>query len=470
MPNFGLLDTQAPGRIAGGYWDAADASQNALAKRQQMENHNSLAQTQMQQAQLEQRKFQQQMADDAESVAAYRESGGDFKQVPAALLKRGRGKQAFEALKSQADTQKLRTEAALKGLEYLQKSAAQVYVNPTVDTALATIAQVEAATGRDMTADKNMVMQMRTPDEVQRWADGIGSGINDLRAKIATRDIGGRVQTTMTDPRTGRVTVTDAVTKTPTPGEVLTDSRGRAQLAQAERHFNAAEARARAQEGKPQFNADAGGFVLPPTPQNPSGKFIPVEGVNRNKPLTESQGNATTYGMRIAQANDIIGKLEAKGFTDTGLLRTGVSGTLGAVPVVGDALRAGSDNVFNIAPQILGGLSKEQQALIQAQKNFITAVLRKESGASISPTEYATAAQVYFPSAGDDATVRAQKAEARATALKGMMAQAGPGSAKVAEILKTKPKLSAEDMQAEAWARSNPSDPRAAMIMERLGR
>ena len=72
--------------------------------------------------------------------------------------------------------------------------------------------------------------------------------------------------------------------------------------------------------------------------------------------------------------------------------------------------------------------SKDQQLAEQAQRNFITAVLRKESGASISPGEFSTAAQIYFPQPNDTAEVKRQKKQTREDAIKGLQAQAGPGA------------------------------------------
>lgn len=53
----------------------------------------------------------------------------------------------------------------------------------------------------------------------------------------------------------------------------------------------------------------------------------------------------------------------------------------------------------------------------QAERNFATAVLRKESGAAISPSEFATVEKQYFPRPGDDVTTLAQKAQNRNTAI-----------------------------------------------------
>lgn len=174
-------------------------------------------------------------------------------------------------------------------------------------------------------------------------------------------------------------------------------------------------------QGIMQFNPRTGAI----SPVMADGKPVMGKGAGN---LTESQGNATAYGMRMAQADAILKPLEASGLKNTGLIRSGVSGTLGATPLIGEALARGSDNIFNTLPTILGGLNEDQQKTVQARVNFVTAVLRKESGASISPTEFATAEKNYFPAPGDSESVVKQKQQAREMAIKAMKLQAGPGA------------------------------------------
>ena len=65
--------------------------------------------------------------------------------------------------------------------------------------------------------------------------------------------------------------------------------------------------------------------------------------------------------------------------------------------------------------------------LDQAKRDFVNAVLRRESGAVISDAEFANADQQYFPQIGDDAATKAQKARNRAVALEGMKADVPKG-------------------------------------------
>lgn len=78
--------------------------------------------------------------------------------------------------------------------------------------------------------------------------------------------------------------------------------------------------------------------------------------------------------------------------------------------------------------------SSEQQQLEQAQRNFINATLRRESGASISPTEFESATKQYFAQPGDSPETLAQKAQNRRTVMAGMMAEGSKANKKIAGI------------------------------------
>lgn len=107
-------------------------------------------------------------------------------------------------------------------------------------------------------------------------------------------------------------------------------------------------------------------------------------GTISGKPQNASQSAANSYANRLAEANIAINNLGNQ-FT----------GKLSQLPM------------FNFMK------SSDRQVYEQAQKNFITAVLRRESGASIAPSEFDTAADVYFPQPGDSSEVVKQKAQTR---------------------------------------------------------
>jgi len=149
---------------------------------------------------------------------------------------------------------------------------------------------------------------------------------------------------------------------------------------------------------------------------------------DKGTPLTESQGNATAFGMRMKESNKILTELEAAGKKDTGVIKGVVGGAVGLIPFIGDKLEDASGSIFNALPQVLGGLSPELHKVAQALINVSTALLRKESGAAIGASEFATAEKNYFPKPGEGADVIQQKQKARETAIRAMEIQAGPGA------------------------------------------
>ena len=164
---------------------------------------------------------------------------------------------------------------------------------------------------------------------------------------------------------------------------------------------------------------------LSPKAQQEIEKARVMEGIVP-KPLTEAQGKSTAYGMRMAEANKILTDLEKKGVTNTGIVRSAIGGTVGLTPFIGDKLQEATNALINPLPGVLGGPSAEQQQVDQARRNFITAVLRQESGAAIAASEFANEERKYFPQVGDTAEVIAQKQKARELAIKAMNIQAGP--------------------------------------------
>ena len=163
-----------------------------------------------------------------------------------------------------------------------------------------------------------------------------------------------------------------------------------------------------------------------------TGQAKPVMGaggqplMSGGKPLTEAQGNSVAFGARAIEANRIATDLEKQGVRNTGAIRTAVGGLAGMTPFIGEQLEQGVRSTFNILPSVTGGPSAEQQQTEQARRNFVSAVLRKESGAAIGVDEYKNEERKYFPQAGDTDAVIKQKQKARELAIEALKAQAGP--------------------------------------------
>ena len=70
-------------------------------------------------------------------------------------------------------------------------------------------------------------------------------------------------------------------------------------------------------------------------------------------------------------------------------------------------------------------LNNDQQQLYQAQRDWVRAKLRKESGAVIGEEEMAEEIRTYFPQPGENAELRKQKQKARKEAERQMEIGAG---------------------------------------------
>jgi len=178
--------------------------------------------------------------------------------------------------------------------------------------------------------------------------------------------------------------------------------------------------------------AKRGGAVVPAAAPIIQPRGEPLKG--KGTALTESQGNATAFGMRMLESDNLLSNLEKAGTISGGRIRSAVEGTLTSlIPYQGAHLAEGAGSVMNAMPGFLGGPSSEQQQYDQAKRNFITAVLRKESGASIGASEFLNEEKKYFPQAGEDDKVIKQKQRARKLAIEAMKIQAGPGSKSIVE-------------------------------------
>lgn len=174
---------------------------------------------------------------------------------------------------------------------------------------------------------------------------------------------------------------------------------------------------------KPQLNLEAGGWVYPPTETNPAGLVIPVVGGGSLKPPTEGQGKAVLFGARMQSSNQTLEELAKQGYQTPSYAKSAAE----SVPLVGGMLgRAVSSTPI---------VSQQEQRLEQAQRDFINAVLRRESGAVIAPSEFDNAQKQYFPQFGDSPEVIAQKQRNRETALRGIQYEAGPHAKAINQII-----------------------------------
>lgn len=142
----------------------------------------------------------------------------------------------------------------------------------------------------------------------------------------------------------------------------------------------------------------------------PGGPADPAAG--GGKPPTEFQGKSAAFGARAEQADKLISGLTGKYSPAAVNAKQSVEGT----PLVGGILGAVTNKY---------ALNDSDQKAEQAQRDFVNALLRQESGAAISQGEFENAKRQYFPQPGDGKEVIAQKDANRKLAIKGFQNSAG---------------------------------------------
>jgi hypothetical protein len=146
---------------------------------------------------------------------------------------------------------------------------------------------------------------------------------------------------------------------------------------------------------------------LPPAFPEPEGGALPTV---VSSPMAGKQDQMTMEQGRVA------------GYADR------VKETLPTITDTSEAAMNRWQMMLGKAPLLANSLiSPEFQVHQQAERNFINAVLRRESGATIQPDEFTSARLQYIPQPGDQPPVLAQKARNRETVLAGMIREAGPG-------------------------------------------
>lgn len=149
--------------------------------------------------------------------------------------------------------------------------------------------------------------------------------------------------------------------------------------------------------------------------QDKAGNITPVEGygpkTGASKPLNDTQAKALLFGTRMQEANKALESLNYS--------PAAINAKAGAenIPIIG--------GLAGVAGNAM--LSAENQQAEQAQRDFINAVLRRESGAAIAESEFNNARRQYFPQPNDKPATLAQKARNRQLAIDGLLAEVPEG-------------------------------------------
>lgn len=229
-----------------------------------------------------------------------------------------------------------------------------------------------------------------------------------------------------------------------TPEALLTDERTRTEgglnRGVSMRGQNMVDARARDTQGAADRavtyqQREDGSFVALPSrvapgasvtgiPVNDATTGAPLRGKGASTTLTDGQAKALVFGSRMADADRAMAEAAAtpggllSGASDRpGYLKRTAQATVGLMPLVGDKLSGAAGSALNWTQ------SSAQQSSENAELNFLSAVLRRESGAVISDSEYANGERLYFPRLGDGPERIAQKARNRQLATQGILAE-----------------------------------------------
>lgn len=228
-----------------------------------------------------------------------------------------------------------------------------------------------------------------------------------LQPKLDKVDNGGQISFVDTNPMTNPRGPTP-VTKVASPGERLTaetQRRGQDLTDARARETNQLTREANANV----YDPERGVLVNKATGLARDASTFDGKPIGpKNKELTDAQAKALLFGTRMQESNAILGKLSEAGADMPSVVKLAAD----RAPLVGGALGAVANTTV---------ASPNQQRVEQAQRDFINAVLRRESGAVISEPEFENARKQYFPQVGDSPEVKAQKAANRKRATELML-------------------------------------------------
>lgn len=305
----------------------------------------------------------------------------------------GLQKQFLEQDKEQAELDTKKMEVASKRVDMMGQTLGFVLQNPTLENAVAAINHLVQNGAMPPEKGQEALAKFQanpTPEAIASFAElGFRAALSakEQLAKFETRNLGGTTDTLAIDPVTGQTRTVNSARNTQSPDSV-------ASTAVQIRGQNLSNDRARE---RLTFDKEKDARDRSPT----GGK------------MTESQAKANLFGSRMSEAHRVLTELEGK----YNPMAVNAKMTAAEAPLVGGA----AGFVGNLM------LSDEGQMAEQAMRDFINAVLRRESGAVISEPEFANAKKQYFPQPGDSEAVLAQKRRNRETAIRGMEAEVPGG-------------------------------------------
>ncbi len=420
--NFNALIPQGPRSVAEGF-NIGQEQRNQLMQQQQARQLNEI---QLRNALRGEQEAQ------AESEAV--KGAASLAELPGRYRQAGLGKQALAAEAALAKQQTDKLAQAKTQVELVKHTANQIFANP--QNAAQILTSFNQRTGIDVSDDLAQLQQLGgNPEAIKNWAAGHVIEADKMLPKFQEFSTpGGGKQIGTINPLTAAFTATKTMAPQLSPYEQARIGQENQRLAQ--------------ESTSVVYQEDANGNIvaLPsklkkgevPTGRvavAPGGGFQPMQG----KP-SEAVGKEQ---MSINQQRSIV------------------KGAIDAVTSAPDAFGM----VRGMTPESLGGrmATSEQNQARSYLFNVVSGVIKERAGTAQSAAEADTLRR-FLPVETDDAQVIKDKmlafdkyllAKESGTTKK----RGGPAA----------PALSSVDQQALQWANSNPADPRAAAIKQRLG-
>tara|TARA_R110000868_G_scaffold10561_4_gene51432 strand:+ start:1389 stop:2795 length:1407 start_codon:yes stop_codon:yes gene_type:complete len=233
------------------------------------------------------------------------------------------------------------------------------------------------------TADIQRLQNMTTPEQYREYRVENMFKIIDAKDKLpmmlpktVRQDAGGQILSIQDNPMMpgyGQPIAGGSIAKT----KSFADITSQGQLAVSQRNATNAESRLTFDKEKaeqPQFNAQAGGFIAPPTKQNPQGVFIPATSIQAAKDQSAAVKALQSAGYNVETGEDTISKLIAK--STSGGLQAGGAATLaffGKSTEGRNAIAALEGTANQIATDLAGG--KLGAGISNTDRDFIVAAL-----------------------------------------------------------------------------------------------
>lgn len=202
QPNFGLLDTSLPGKIATSMDEGRRNRLAELAQEQQLQSQQQ--QFQLGGMQLDAARKSQES--DQATREAFQQAGGDYGKFATTLEGRGEWQNAMKLREKMAEQQKAKVAQALEGVKLLKSLSGGVFANPTEQTALAAIQQFHGTIGTDPRNDLALLQSFGgDPAKIKQWASGHAIEADKLLPKFENFSLGNVQRRQQIDPVTGQV-------------------------------------------------------------------------------------------------------------------------------------------------------------------------------------------------------------------------------------------------------------------------